>query len=668
MKIPHSSWLAVFLSGIAAAAPPPFPAPRVPGGLGVNIHFTEAMPGELEMIADAGLRWVRMDFFWQDTEREKGVYDFSRYVGLMDALEKRGLRALFILDYSNTLHEPVGTAAGRAAFARWAAAAVSRFKDRGIVWEIWNEPNIGFWKPRPDAGEYCALALETCRAIRAVAPDELIVAPATSEIDLSFLEACFERGLLEWIDAVSVHPYRQTGPEGAAREYAILRRLIERHAPHGKAIPILSGEWGYSAAWPGCDEARQAELLARQWLTNLASGIPISIWYDWRNDGKDPKEPEHHFGTVRHEYRPGADPPFEPKPAYHSARTLTRTLDGMRFVKRLALGGRDDHVLLFADGDRQALACWTTSDEPHSLTLPTAAEPAALTSHLGEPVPITETIHLTFAPHYISLTAPDAALMASPAFPRVTWQAIRTPGKRLIVSSINEGSQDFDGAIRVTAGEASTRRPVTLSGPDATNDAEFPLTESDDQPVSVTVELMTDGRRLLDPETVTLRLARKDLLENSVIRGDGDPKVGSEHHLSVTAGKPPGFTAPVWKIDYRFDAGWRFITVGPPGGQPIDGNPRAFGLWVHGDGGGCGIRMRVRDANGRTWQLSGPRIDWRGWRHVELPLNAETAHWGGEGAPIPRAPLIWDAVFLLDNISRKPCAGSVMVAAPVLVE
>jgi hypothetical protein len=49
------------------------------GRLGVNIHFTDPRPGEMQMIADAGITWVRMDFSWAHTERAKGEYDFSAY-------------------------------------------------------------------------------------------------------------------------------------------------------------------------------------------------------------------------------------------------------------------------------------------------------------------------------------------------------------------------------------------------------------------------------------------------------------------------------------------------------------------------------------------------------------------------------------------------------------
>src|SRR5215216_6627338 len=101
---------------------------RVPHALGVNIHFTDPKPGELEMLAAAGFKWVRMDLGWGGTERKKGEYDFSAYDRLVKALDHHQLRAIFILDYGNSLYaEPgdqhpftsrAGTEEFRAAYAR----------------------------------------------------------------------------------------------------------------------------------------------------------------------------------------------------------------------------------------------------------------------------------------------------------------------------------------------------------------------------------------------------------------------------------------------------------------------------------------------------------------------------------------------------------------------
>jgi hypothetical protein len=394
---------------LAAAMPGTDP---LPNGLGTNIHFTDPKPGEMKMIAEGGFRWLRMDFAWQGTERKKGEYDFSAYDRLLAAGQPHGLRFLFILDYSNPLYEAdrsVQTEEGRAAMARWAAAAVEHFKGRGILWEMWNEPNIGvFWKPKPDAAQYVALARAVGEALRKAAPQEMYCGPATSTIPLDYLEACFKAGLLDYWCAVTVHPYRQSPPETAEADYRRLRGLIDKYAPKGKRIPIISGEWGYSAAWRNYDEDRQGKYLPRQWLINLANDVPLSIWYDWHDDGKDPKEPEHHFGTVANELFRDRDPPYDPKPAYRAAKTLTGALAGFRFSKRLAVGGPDDYVLLFARGDEVRLAAWTTAREPRRVVVPAGPGKFRATGHLGEALPDLQAdaaglaVTLTDAPQYLA--------------------------------------------------------------------------------------------------------------------------------------------------------------------------------------------------------------------------------------------------------------------------
>ena len=379
-------------AGAAASAQVHSPAGfTIPQALGVNIHFTEPKPGELEMISAAGFRWVRMDFDWNRTEPRKGQYDFSAYDSLVAALERHRLRALFILDYVNRHYDDSQSPhseEGRAAFARWAAAAVKRFAGKGILWEIYNEPNITpFWRPKVNAADYVKLALATSKAIKEAARNEIVIGPATSGIDLPFLEECFRSGLLRYWDAVSVHPYRQTAPESGEEDYRKLRLLIERYAPPGRKIPVLSGEWGYSAAWRGFDEGKQSKMLPRQFLFNLHNKVPLSIWYDWRDDGPDPQEPEHHFGTVRHRYREGESPVYEPKAAHTAMRTLSNTLDGYHYSKRLAVGGREDWVLLFSRGKETRIAAWTTSASPRTVMVPASPGVFRVVSIAGSPLP-----------------------------------------------------------------------------------------------------------------------------------------------------------------------------------------------------------------------------------------------------------------------------------------
>ncbi|MGH9350618.1 MAG: hypothetical protein ACRD2G_00370, partial [Terriglobia bacterium] len=149
--------------------------PPIPESLGVNIHFTSPRPGEMRELAAGGFRWVRMDFDWASTEREKGRYDFSAYDTLMAALGPYHIRPIFILDYTNKFYDhglSPYDADGRQAFANWVAAAVEHFQGRGVVWEMYNEPNWKFWSPKPNVQDYVKLALKVGETIREDSPGE----------------------------------------------------------------------------------------------------------------------------------------------------------------------------------------------------------------------------------------------------------------------------------------------------------------------------------------------------------------------------------------------------------------------------------------------------------------------------------------------------------------
>jgi len=349
---------------------------------GVNIHFTTGHEKDLDMIAAAGFKIIRMDFGWQSTERENGVYNWSAYDELTANLNKRGIRALYILDYSNSLYEkqteskdPISGNITRSiaapqneesvtAFAKWAAASASHFRGNNIIWEIWNEPNINFWRPAPDVVQYNKLAVATCNAIRKAVPEAIIIGPATSQLPVPFIESFLASGITEYIDAVSVHPYRRyyLSPETAIEDYNKIRELIGKYTPEGKSdIPIISSEWGYSSSTKGVSVETQAAYIVRMQLSNMVYGIPFSIWYDWKNDGSDPEEHEHNFGTVTND--------LELKPAYTAIKNMNDQLKDFTFLRRLDVKRGNDFVLLFRDdkGNRK-IAAWTT-EVPHYAVL-----------------------------------------------------------------------------------------------------------------------------------------------------------------------------------------------------------------------------------------------------------------------------------------------------------
>ncbi len=310
------------------------PGPVIPDGLGVNIHFILSSPAQLDEIANAGFRFVRMDMTWSGIEKSPGNYDFSQYDLLVQSMRQRGIRILFILDYGNPLYDSglaPHTDAGRAAYAAFAAAAAARYAGKDILWEIWNEPNLDqFWKPRPNVDDYAALALTVIAAIRNVDPTALIIGPAVccleSQTAWDFLSALGDLGVLAMLDGVSIHPYLRAAPEAVEAYDQHLRQILDQFSP-GRQIPIVLSEWGYSQYGTGLTDIQQAEYLARAWLVNLANGVNLSIWYDWQDDCSTTDDAECHFGTV--------DLQLNPKPAYDAANALMHTLDGYNFARRI---------------------------------------------------------------------------------------------------------------------------------------------------------------------------------------------------------------------------------------------------------------------------------------------------------------------------------------------
>jgi hypothetical protein len=396
--------------------PQGLPDAVVPLGLGVNVHFNTASDtsAEIERLANLGFRFVRLDLLWNLVEQEKGHYDFSAYASLMRALAVHHVRSLGILAYNNPLYDntpsPPSTVVGphtdeaRQAFGRFAAASAAKFKGLGVVWEIWNEPDLDrFWQPQPNPDDYMALAKVAVSAMRQADPNATIVAPALTGLEpkyqqaWNFLERCFALGLLELVDAISVHPYRLGQPESAPSDYHRLRTLITHYAPQGKAnMPVISSEWGYSLTW--VSQEQQAAYFVRLFLLNLLNDLPLSIWYDWRDDGPDTQQREQNFGIITWN--------GQPKIVYFAAQTLTRELAGFRLVRQVPLNSNADYALLFTNDTAIKQVLWTT-DAPHSVTLPATESPVTVTSMTGEE----HTFHTTDGKLVLELTGSPQYLM-----------------------------------------------------------------------------------------------------------------------------------------------------------------------------------------------------------------------------------------------------------------
>jgi hypothetical protein len=92
-------------------------------------------------------------------------------------------------------------------------------------------------------------------------------------------------------------------------------------------------------------------------------------------------------------------------------------------------------------------------------------------------------------------------------------------------------------------------------------------------------------------------------------------------------------------------------------------------MWIKGDGSGNALRCRFTDLNDQTFQVDGPRLDFTGWRYVEFPLDGRRAIcWGGNKSGVVNFPIQLQSLLLIDSAAKQKTAGTVMVAAPMILQ
>jgi hypothetical protein len=126
------------------------------------------------------------------------------------------------------------------------------------------------------------------------------------------------------------------------------------------------------------DEAAQAQYVVRMMLLDFESGVPLSIWYDWRDDGDDAAEPENRFGLVRRD--------LSPKPAYRALKTLLSELSG--FHLECSKRDQDGHLsMVFGRSNAKTkLVGWHEGAGPAYLELARPLRIRRATDMYGGPV------------------------------------------------------------------------------------------------------------------------------------------------------------------------------------------------------------------------------------------------------------------------------------------
>jgi hypothetical protein len=382
-------------SGVVSV-PDDVTAERRPGSLfGINAGFDQAgdVAAKAAFLARrAGVRWIRQGFGWSDIEPEPGRWSWGKYDASLRAAERQKILTLGLLAYWSGWSKPF-TTDGYLQYAGYARAAVARYPEVP-AWEVWNEPNIFYWKGTPE--QYAVLLRTATPVIHEANPKAEVVGMATAFSDAPFVKRVLAAGARP--DIISIHPYRGGAPDAPSK----LLQFDGGKEPHTMAEetrgmralagdrPLWYTEVGWWSAEGGVSEQTQADYLARTYAIALSEGVSKVFWYAFINAGTTPGYDQDHFGILR--------PDLSPKPAYAAYATAARRLDGATFV---SLEDKDGAWIgHFERGGERITVAWATAPG-HAILFPAGVSGRRVYRWDGRPVDDTTSVTLGPSPVYI---------------------------------------------------------------------------------------------------------------------------------------------------------------------------------------------------------------------------------------------------------------------------
>lgn len=231
--------------------------------------------------------------------------------------------------------------------------------------EVWNEPNGGFWATMPKDKTYAHLVRETYKAVKQVRPDAPVVvgsanngSPNWPDRVLTFAPGC--------ADVVSFHTYRYGGfggrlchPEKGSPTLASymeiadeLHKMLMKHSIGGKKMSLWDTEFGYRAPEefdPRFDMEEQAKYYVRSYLVQAAVGVEKSFGFLMR----DARRKDHTFGLCRRDW--------SIKPSWLAFRTLNGQAASRTFGQLHKHSANLYSVTLRGDADN-VLALWSVDN------------------------------------------------------------------------------------------------------------------------------------------------------------------------------------------------------------------------------------------------------------------------------------------------------------------
>lgn len=302
--------------------------------IGVGLHpqtFPDTSQNLIELLKKNNISTFRTDYFWSQVEKKKGLYQpiNGKIEETIKLAKQNKIKPLIIYGYGNSLYPKNGFDSLNGSpisedvikhfvnYVRWSTV---HLKNNVSMFEIWNEwiqgqGNKGKFLATSDSSAklYADLVIQSCKAIKEVNPDAMVIAGSISPLDndsRKWLLNVIDHEILNCVDGISLHPYDYNVNKKLDYDRIISSlqtlQLQVKAVNNGKSVPFYITETGIpnvSQAFYSLQDTANYFTKYMQALSklNYVKGV---WWYDFINDGNNPDNKEHNFGILNRDFSP----------------------------------------------------------------------------------------------------------------------------------------------------------------------------------------------------------------------------------------------------------------------------------------------------------------------------------------------------------------------------
>jgi hypothetical protein len=315
-----------------------------------------------KMVRLAGISWVRERLSWGDVEPTKGDYNWGKYDTVADAYKAAGVHVYQIAHDSPVWAREkrpgsLNVADLRDAYS-FTKTAAAHFAGRIEAWEVWNEPDIGFW---PDLSDrFAGIQKSFYLGLKTGNPKLNVLEASFCSGYRRFDESLYEQGITGYFDIFNWHIYNT--PESYKGVLDGYLKLLDHYEAERRPIWLseagiaLRGTEGKDKALLAMrDQHLQCRFLTPSVLMSLAAGTD-----------------RHFFFVLPHYLENGVqfgllNPDLTPHPGFLALSACANIIGHGEYLGRYAADPSVE-ARMFAGPGGDVLVLW--AQQPTAVTIP----------------------------------------------------------------------------------------------------------------------------------------------------------------------------------------------------------------------------------------------------------------------------------------------------------